>query len=155
MKIEKLHRVWDGKKMWYDGSIQFDMMPSYNLNKTTFFEFEGIESGEIVVGNSVREFELMQWIGKTDINNKKVFEGDILKFITNSSNGFIYAQVIYNTNNCQFQLQNLKRWTYADKSFGYDKHEFCRIYDIEVIGNIYENSNLLIEHDDIKKLKKQ
>jgi uncharacterized phage protein (TIGR01671 family) len=150
----KVFRVWDGKKMWYDGSIQFDMMPSYNLNKETFFEFEGIESGDIVVGESITKFETMQWFGKIDIHGKRIFENDIIKFKDPSSHeNLIYGQVVFNHDDCQFEVRNLKRWTYHDKSFSYSDHEFCRIYDMEVVGNVYETPNMLIEHDDIPKEK--
>lgn len=145
-KIEKKFRVWDGKSMWYRGSIQFDMMP-FDLSKYTFFEFEGVESSEIVVGNAITVFEIMQWIGKIDINKKMIFEGDILKFKEHSSNGFIYGQVVFNNDDCQFEIKNLQRWTYSDKSFSYSQHEFCRTYEMEVIGNIYETPKIIEQHD--------
>ena len=162
--VNKSFRVWDGTKMWYDGSIQFDMFPNTilestsNVIKSTFFEFEGIESGEMIVSKAVTKFETMQWFGKIDIHGKKIFEGDIIKFKDPSSHeNLIYGQVVYNNDDCQFEVRNLKRWTYHDKSFSYNDHEFCRIHNMEVVGNIYETPNMLIEHDDIpqeKKLKK-
>jgi len=158
--INKSFRVWDGTKMWYDGSIQFDMFPLTILEstpyvKSTFFEFDGIESGEMCVGKAITTFETMQCFGKVDINKKKIFEGDIVKFKDPSSHeNLIYGQVVFNHDDCQFEVRNLKRWTYHDKSFSYNDHEFCRIYDIEVVGNIYETPNMLIEYDDVPKEKK-
>ncbi len=152
--VKKIFRIWDGKVMWYRGSIQFDMMP-FELSKSTFFEFEGIESGEIVVGNHTSTFETMQWFGKIDIHKTRIFEGDIIKFKDPTYQGLIHGQVVYNHDDCQFEVKNLKRWTYHDKSFSYSDHEFCRIYDMEIVGNIYENPNMLIEYDDIPKEKQK
>ncbi len=151
--VNKEFRVWDGKTMLYRGSIQFDFV-DLMLKKATFFEFEGIESGEIVVGQSTTKFETMQWFGKYDKRGKRIFEGDIITFKDPSSHeNLIYGQVVYNHDDCQFEVKNLKRWTYHDKSFSYSDHEFCRIHDTEVVGNVYENANMLIEHDDIPKEK--
>lgn len=128
-ELIKVFRVWDGKSMSYD-----------------------FELGERWIGNNGGEF--MQWIGKVDINQKKIFESDILKFKDPSYWEHIaYGQVVYNTRNCQFEVRNLKRSTYSDKSFSYPEHEFCRMHEIEVIGNIYENPNMLIEYDEIPKEK--
>ncbi|MBK7362660.1 MAG: hypothetical protein IPJ01_10230 [Micavibrio sp.] len=158
--VKKVFRVWDGQRMHYDGSIQFDMFPKTILEstsekvKSTFFEFDGIESGEMCVGKAITTFETMQYFGKYDINHKKIFEGDIIKFKDPSSHeNLIYGQVVFNHDDCQFEVKNLKRWTYHDKSFSYNDHEFCRIYEMEVVGNIYENPNMLIEYDDIPKEK--
>lgn len=73
-------RVWDGKVMWGRGSIQFDMMP-FGLSKQTFFEFEGIESGEIVVGNHTRDFVPLQFTGVNDSNGKEIYEGDVVRIL--------------------------------------------------------------------------
>ena len=156
-ECKKVFRVWDGTKMWYEGSIQFDIFPqtilpsTSEMVKSTFFEFDGIESGEMVVGKATTTFETMLWIGKNDIHGKKIFENDIIKFKDPTWAGIIYGQVVFNHDYCQFEVRNLKRWTYADKSFSYQDHEFCRIHDMEIIGNIYENPNMLIEYDDILK----
>jgi uncharacterized phage protein (TIGR01671 family) len=148
---QKMFRVWNGKEMCYRGSIQFDFV-DLMLKKETFFEFEGIESGEIVVGDGTTKFEIMQWIGKYDRHGKRIFESDILKFKDPSYwEQTAYGQVVYNHDNCQFEVRNLKRNTYYDKSFSYEDHEFCRMHDIEVIGNIHQNPNMLIEYDDIPK----
>lgn len=159
---QKVFRVWDGKKMWYDGSIQFDIFPQTILDstsekvKSTFFEFDGIESGEMVVGKATTTFETMQWIGKVDIHNKKIFENDIIRFKDPSHwENIAYGQVVYNHDNCQFEVRNLKRCTYYDKSFSYQDHEFCRMYEIEVVGNSLENPNMLIEYDEIPKETKK
>jgi uncharacterized phage protein (TIGR01671 family) len=134
---QKVFRVWDGKQMYYSGNI-----------RNTYFICEMIPI------NQICEHETMLWVGKIDINLKKIYEGDIIKFKDPTWSGIIYGQVVFNHDDCQFEVRNLKRWTYHDKSFSYQDHEFCRIYEIEVIGNVYENPNMLIEYDDIPQDKK-
>lgn len=98
----------------------------------------------------------MRWGAITANNNIKIFENDIVKFKDSSHHETIsYGQIVFNHDNCQFEIRNLKRNTYFDKSFGYDEHELFRIRDIEVIGNIHENPNMLIEYDEIPKETKK
>jgi uncharacterized phage protein (TIGR01671 family) len=125
-------RVWDGKTMWYRGSLQFDMMP-FELTKKTFFEFEGVESGEIVVGKATRLFEVMQYTGLKDKTGKEIYEGDIVRFLGPVGNVLDMEVVFkdgcfcrYNHFTMHIPLQSLTRRT-----------------EYEVIGNKYENPELL------------
>jgi hypothetical protein len=83
--------------------------------------------------------KLMQYTGTKDKNNKEIYEGDIVKIIKQEGYGEYYNQVEYTAKieHCisEFGLQplNLKL---SDES----------IVEIEVIGNIYENKNLLEEN---------
>jgi hypothetical protein len=77
------YKVWDGKTMWERGSLQVDLMP-FGLSKCTFFEFEGIESGEIVTGNSTRDFTLLLCTGLQAKGDKYIYNGDILEHPTDA-----------------------------------------------------------------------
>lgn len=77
----------------------------------------------------VDENTIGQYTGLTDKNGKKIFEGDILKYKSNSLCRVSYI-------NCQFAM--MWELVYRDFSDVYDK-------DIEVIGNIYDNPELLKE----------
>ena len=85
------------------------------------------------------EVELMQYTGLKDKNGKEVYEGDIVKIIELEGYGEYCDQVKYTgkIEYCvsEFRIQplNLKL---SDES----------IVEIEVIGNIYENKNLLEEN---------
>jgi len=86
-------------------------------------------------GEWIENFEVMQFIGLKDINEKEIYEGDIVKFKLGRR---FYKYIIAwdNLNACFFGLQvPCKIYTGGNK-----EKEFFR--KIEVIGNIYENSEL-------------
>ena len=78
--------------------------------------------------------ELMQYIGRRDINDKEIYEGDIVKV-----NDKLY-EVIFDESYVGFNLKN-----YFDSSSDYPKIAFSELNNIEVVGNIYEDTKLLKE----------
>jgi hypothetical protein len=70
-----------------------------------------------------------EWTGITDKNGKYIYEGDIVKH----SNGI--KKVYYDEQTISFQM-DLSNYV-LDQEIGYD------IRKIEVIGNIYQNPELL------------
>ncbi|GAB6742116.1 TPA: hypothetical protein QC443_005893, partial [Bacillus cereus] len=82
-------------------------------------------------GNQVSDAILMQYTGLKDKNGKEIYEGDILGD-DNYSN--VDGAVVFNEEKGYYEI---------DK-FNYEPlHESLKDYDFEVLGNIYENSELL------------
>ncbi len=102
--------------------------------------------------------ELMQYTGLKDKNGKEIYEGDIVKILDRDWPSQLgsypemnlqryldflssYCEVIYSED--RFSLRQIKGKGYfnGDLAKGYGR-DVC-----EVIGNIYENSNLLKQND--------
>ena len=84
-----------------------------------------------------RDIELMQSTGLKDKNGKEVFEGDILAFETDDE--VINVNVFWDEEHALFMFESKK----------YNEQEPLaelvenNIYPFEIIGNIYENPELL------------
>ena len=81
--------------------------------------------------HSVNTETVGQYTGLTDKNGKKIYEGDILRY-TLDGDVYTYA-CFWDDGNCEFGLKNEKR----DFGLAYAPR------DIEVIGNIQDNPELL------------
>lgn len=79
-----------------------------------------------------------QYTGLTDKNGTKIFEGDILDF-SDRSDGDGYGVVVYDTNETEFGI------VYDSIYEGLGRHYHSK--DIEVVGNIYDNHELLEERN--------
>jgi uncharacterized phage protein (TIGR01671 family) len=102
----------------------YELFPAYQIN-----------THEIVEAKDV-----MLWIGKQDKNGKDIYEGDILEFDNLSHN-----KVIGNVEWCDFFLQwqviLKKGHKYKNPCVGFIP--LCFIQNPSLIGNIYENPELL------------
>ena len=78
----------------------------------------------------LKDVELMQYIGLKDKNGEEIYEGDIIKLKDE-----VY-EVIYNNTTASFIIKNDQGWELGGE--GWKK--------VEVVGNIYENPNLLEEY---------
>ncbi len=117
---------------WIEGLPSCDI----NGNLTEFEVYRGFANCEIA---DVDSETVCQWTGLTDKNNRKIFEGDICK---------IHSDSIDEEDGC-FSVE----WDEGDARFAlygegltvdfgnYHGHE-C-----EVIGNIFDNPDLLPEED--------
>jgi hypothetical protein len=73
--------------------------------------------------------DLMQFTGLLDKNGKKIFEGDILK--------------IYYQNNQKSYLKEVKWLNDISNKGRWDALDNCAYTSCEVVGNIFENPELL------------
>jgi uncharacterized phage protein (TIGR01671 family) len=130
-------RVWTGKRMLYQekqylASFIRRVVPEIILDHggEAFSQHESY----LPNGGVIDEY-LLQYTGLLDKNGKKIFEGDIVRnddITTRGDNLSVTGTVMWANNYPGFIIQNL------EKSGAFVVHE-----QWEVIGNIYENSELL------------
>ena len=82
----------------------------------------------------LEHYELMQYIGFTDKNKKQIYEGDIVEFYNGIVNIDKEIGIVDTTNFMAFLNTNTEAGDYL---CNYDSDE------LEVLGNIYENTELL------------
>lgn len=85
-----------------------------------------------IIGYKVYKKTVGQFTGLPDKNRKKIFEGDILK--TSNSNCCIWYVDYKNSAFCANQ---------ANANYACELSEFISTEEVEVIGNIHDNPELL------------
>lgn len=129
--IEIKFRAWDrtDKLMYVDiqDGINFDDGSHYSFSQ--FLQWSGNDDDYHV-------WEVMQYTGLKDKNSKEIYEGDIV------NHGDNYPSIVrFGIKSYGFELEEPG---YDDEGYGSRWHEFIYLTSpIEVIGNIYENPELL------------
>ena len=122
-------RVWDKK---------FNMMLGFKSVDINFNEgkievtTDTLRYEEIYV-DEIKDFVLMQYTNLKDKNGKEIYEDDILKVKLDDGDANLYVKYA----NGEYRVVNEGKWEdslYAYMYFG----------DVEVVGNIYENKDLII-----------
>lgn len=115
------YRAWDKR------NNKMRVVEAINFNRG---EFESIGYG-ITSLRGADEIELMQSTGLKDKNGKEIFEGDILTSQNYPVKGVVESRT------------DLGLWVYYLKGYNYFEYLGNVAGSKEIIGNIYENPDLL------------
>ena len=116
-------RAWFGEE---HKMIPFDEL-HIELENGEYTVWYSLDGDSIQDGLCVEDFNIMQYTGLKDKNGKEIYEGDIVRLPEDED--YKYYSIIYSKNRLGFILSN-------GCGFGLS-------YGIEVVGNIYENPELL------------
>lgn len=128
------YRMWNKKekKMYQVGVLDFDDEKAYMKNYLSY----------IVSNYMFEDIELMQFTGLHDKNGKEIYEGDIV------------AEKGHYVNSDRILYQDIK---WKESYSCWLRGEYQRLtpknierYEIEVVGNIYDNPELLKGADNIE-----
>lgn len=127
MNREIKFRAWNGEKMIANVAVRNGFfIYAQQTSGNDYWDVKYIE---------VPEYQVTQFTGLKDHNGKEIYEGDICRcYFTDNSNNAEIGFVTFE--NCAFRLSN----GIVDNTIKWNLTDY---YDIEVIGNIYENIGLL------------
>lgn len=126
MKMLKF-RVWDGEKMHDD--VVVGSLPDIGMMWNYEFDYD-------VKGPMAAPIEwIMQYLGRSDKNGRKIYQGDIVRYKWRADIHGDWeeqvGEVYYDEEVCGFLIDRALEFTLME------------ISAVEVIGNIYENPELV------------
>ena len=112
-----------------------------DVHEITFIDGEVYLISDVTGFYAYEEFKLMQSTGLKDKNGVEIYEGDIVRF--SDCDGDVYVTpVVWDKNYACFGVSFSGKYP---TSFDYLEEFYTDPKDIEVVGNIYENPELLGE----------
>lgn len=114
------------------------MIGEYNLfNGSEYFSF-----GETIMGYGRKNIIFMQFTGLKDNNRKEIYEGDIVKLVYGIPGRTDVLIIEYAVDKIVENISVSGWWMRNVRENGVSA-SLCESYDLEVIGNIYENPDLV------------
>lgn len=122
------------KRMFFsDDILAIDYENEEIVTQQVYFE-NGLPDDRDIYCYKTDEIELMQSTGLVDKNGKEIFEGDIVKMAKD-----VYSEPTY------YEVVRHRGGAYRLESKQHGCELWLRHTDCEVVGNIYENPELLEE----------
>ena len=115
----ELGRMMSISDMWFN----VDSLGEIGLNDTIMNDYISVSPDEI---------ELMQSTGLKDKNGKEIFEGDVVKMAKD-----VYSEPTY------YEVVRHRGGAYRLESKQHGCELWLRHTDCEIVGNVYENPELL------------
>ncbi|TLE14491.1 hypothetical protein LS72_008805 [Helicobacter apodemus] len=136
MKLQDLDfRVWDISKKIYYNNLEFSMMPgdknTFSINLGIVFA-KNLESASMLSSN----YEVELYTGLKDKSGNKIYEGDIIAHCVDGGGVEYYSKIEFNHKRGMFEFVCIEHPVIET----FDK---LANPDIEVVGNIRENKDLL------------
>ena len=141
-------RAWHKEKKIMGEVLGIDI-----LHKETFFSNEDVDCYEHV---DFKNIELMQYTGLKDKNGKEIYEGDVVKLVhtgieisADRLEDLKRFVGIIKYENGIFKIVRTEKSLIESKYFEMEQKKvseifiYSKLYDLEVIGNIFENKELL------------
>ena len=131
---------------WVEGDLIFSRRKPYIHPKANAVNVKG-ELGKIIVMHEVQVETVCQYTGLKDKNGTEIYEGDIISYGFRNENekGIVRFGTHENVSskNQGFYVEWTNKWCSYRQDLGY----FANIFEASVIGNIFDNPELLNNTD--------
>ena len=149
-------------RAWHKGKKEIiDVEEIDFMNKViNYIENDYENNRQEIIGAYFEDIELMEYTGLKDKNGKEIYEGDVVKLIhtgieisADRLEDLKRFVGIIKYENGIFKIVRTEKSLIESKYFEMEQKKvseifiYSKLYDLEVVGNIYENPELLKENN--------